>query len=185
MSNLKIPQGVQESSLLLNRPMTTNGLPGGDMNINGDGSSTPIDYYVEALENEKLLVARAMIHVVDFGTFDSGSYGNGITLTNGIQIFYRRGGIDLDVTNGLPVKTNVDWGRWCYDINISSFGIGNEALNARWSLTKYGTPWGIVLEEGDRLGVRLNDDLSGLVEQSIILEGVHLGTPNSAWTMIL
>jgi len=177
---------VQQNSLLLNRPMSSNGLPTGNLNINGVGSlGTPLDYYVEALAGERLLVARFAIHLVDGGTLDSGSYGNGIVITNGIQLFYRRSGVDLDITNGLPIKTNPDWGRWCYDTNRSSYGLGNETLDARWTLTKYGSKYGIILEEGDRLGIRLNDDLSGLVEQTIIAEGVHLGTPSPSWTSLL
>lgn len=177
---------IKPNQLLLNRPMSSNGLSDGDTNINPNASiGSPSDYFVEALSGERLLVARAMVHVVDSGSFDSGSYGNNISMTNGMQVFYRRSGVDLDVSNGLPIKTNVDWGRWCYDITISNFGAGNEALNARWTLTKYGHPYGIILEEGDRLGIRVRDNLSGLVEQTIILEGVHLGVPNINWTFTL
>jgi hypothetical protein len=185
MAQLSAEQAINNNALLLNRPMSTTGLPSGSMNINGDGSTTPIDYYIEALQNERLLVARVMVHIVDGGSFDAGSYGNGITLDNGMDLFYKRDGIKYKITDSLPIKTNVDWGRWCYDIAVSEFGQGNEALNARWTLTKYGTPYGIILEEGDQLGIRVNDDMSDLIEQTLILEGLHLGTPNSTWATIL
>lgn len=190
MSLLTASQAINDNALLLNRPFSSTGEPGDtETNINGDGSTTPVDYYLEALEGEKLLVSRLMVHVVDGGSFDSGSYGNGITLSNGMQVFYRRNIdgtlVDFDVTDGFPIKTNVDWGRWCFDLALSEFGSGNESLNARWTLTKYGTPYGIILNEGERLGIRVNDDMTGLIEQSIIAEGLHLGTPNPAWTVLL
>lgn len=170
------------AKLLLNRPMTTDGLPTGSNNLNGVGSiETPIDYFIEAQPGERLAIARVLIHIVDSGTFDSGSYGNGIVLTNGIQVFYKRGSITVDVTDGLPIKTNVDWGRWCFDMRKSDFGQGNECLIAKWSLSAYGGRFGIILDPGDRVGVRIRDDLSDLVEQTIIAEGVHHGIPSPAW----
>ena len=177
---------IQQNSLLFNRPMSSNGLPTGDTNIKGVASlGAPLDYYIEALEGERLLVSRFMIHIVDGGVIDSGTYGNGIILTNGIQLFHRRSGIDFDITGGMPIKINPDWARLCYDTRRSSYGSGNETLNARWTLTKYGTKYGIILEEGDRLGIRLRDNLSGLVEQTIIANGIHLGTPNPEWNLLL
>jgi len=182
----EIDNGITQNNLLVNRPMTTTGMSAGNRNINPNASlESPIDYFVEALPGERLSIARIMIHVVDSGSFDSGSYGNGITVPNGIQVFYRRNNIDIDVTGELPIKTNVDWSRWCYDLALSEFGGGNETLDARWSLNKYGTPYGIVLEEGDRLGVRIRDNLSGLVEQTIIAEGVHFGIPSQDWIRTL
>ena len=181
--------GIEQNSLLLNRPLSDNGLPiglSGNINIIGDGSSTPIDYYVEALEGERLAVARAIIHIVASGAVDSDKYGNLSALTNGIQLFYRRSGVLLDVSNGLPIKTNVGWGRWCFDAAPVIFSVGVAGVfQARWSFAKYGNPLGIVLEEGDRLGIRVNDNLSGLAEQTIVLEGVHLGIQNPQWTLIL
>ena len=178
-------QARNNNSFLLNRPFSSTGLRDGDTNMNGDGSTTPIDYYIEALEGERLLIARLVIHVVDGGTFDSGSYGNGITLTNGMQAFYERNGVKYNITDGYPIKTNVDWGRWCFDLSLSTFGSGNQSLNARWTLTNYGTPNGIILEEGDKLGIRVNDDMTDLIEQTIIAEGLHLCVPNSEWLEIL
>lgn len=180
---------VRQNSLLLNRPMSSNGLPDGNLNINGDASLvSPLDYYIEALEGETLLVARAIINILAATDIDAKEYGDiGGGLTNGIQVFYRLNGIDLNITNGLPIKINEDWGRWCYNSRPINIGPTNKTpvWQARWTLTKYGTPWGIVLNAGDRLGVRLRDDLSSLTEQTIVLEGVHLGIPNPAWTDLL
>ena len=180
---------VKQNSLLLNRPMSDDGLSTGSLNINANASLiSPSDYYVEALADETLLVARAIINIVAATDIDAKEYGDiSGGLTNGIQVFYRLNGVDLNITNGLPIKINEDWGRWCYDSRPINIGPTNKTpvWQARWTLTKYGTPWGIVLNEGDRLGVRLRDNLSTITEQTIVLEGVHLGIPNPNWTYIL
>jgi hypothetical protein len=166
-------------NFLLNRFASTNGLPSGTKSAIGNYSDAGVgqtDFYIEALDGEKLAVARVIIHVVDSGSFDSGAYGNGIILTNGIKFIYTRDGVELDVSNGYPIKTNVDWGRFCFDVNVSTYGAGNEALSSRWSFDKYGNP--IVLNKGDRLTIRFNDDFTDLVDQTFLFEGVHLGTPN-------
>ena len=169
---------LKSDRFLLNRFASDTGLPTGEKSAVGDYSVTPKDFYIEALEGERLSVARVIIHVVDSGSFDSGSYGNGITLTNGIQFIYERNGVQFNVSNGFPIKTNVDWGRYCYDVNISTYGAGNEALNARWTFSKYGNP--LILNKGDKLILRLSDDFSGLVEHTFLFEGVHLQEPNPA-----
>ncbi len=43
-------QAINDNSLLLNRPYSDTGLPTGNTNIIGDGSTDPIDYYLEALQ---------------------------------------------------------------------------------------------------------------------------------------
>ena len=104
-------------------------------------------------------------------------------MTNGIQLFYydTEEDVTLDITDGLPIKRNVDWNRWCYDGNLSSFGQGDNAYTVRWTFSKYGSP--VILNQGDRIGVRINDDLTDLIEHTIIAEGVHLGTRNPAWVV--
>jgi hypothetical protein len=177
-----MPSGdVEQESLVFNRPVSDNGLPAGNKNLIGN-YATPTDFYVKALPGERLVISRVVVHVVDSGTFDSGSYGNGIVLTNGIKLVLNRASDgERDLTMGFPIKTNIDWARFCHDVLLSSFGIGNEGLSARWSFWKYGQRYGIVLEEGDLIGFRLNDDFSGLVEHTMFFEGVHLGTPSPSW----
>ena len=184
---------VKQNSLLLNRPLSATGLPpvgaasSSDILITGDGSSTPIDYYIEALDGECLACARAIVQVIAATDISTGEYGDQTALTNGIQVFYKRSGVTLDVTNGLPVKTNEHWGRWCYDSRPAVIGPtqNSPSWSSRWSFTKYGHPYGVVLEEGDQLGLRIRDNLTGLSEHTVIIQGIHLGTPNSSWTKTL
>lgn len=180
---------IYQDTFLLNRAFSDNGLSSGSKIINGDGSSTPKRYYVEALNGEKLAVARLIIYI-NCGDNDvvAGGYGNLAELTNGIQIFYKKDGVSLDVTDGLPIKSHEDWGRWCFDAEpIGGYGAQNRTpyFRARWTLTKYGKSDGLVLNQGDQLGVIVNDNLSALHEQTIIAEGLHLAKQNPNWLKVI
>lgn len=187
MAEKTAKQAINSNALLLNRPFSSTGLPGAvAVNINGNGSVTPIDYYCEALEGERLMIARIIVNIKASGNIATGEYGDiAGGLANGIDLFYRTNGVILNVTDGLPVKINEDWGKWCYDARINAIGATTNIFQARWTLTRFGTPYGIILEEGDRLGVRVNDNLSTLSEQTIVAQGLHLGTPNPAWADVL
>lgn len=184
-----------QNSLLVNRPLSATGLPpvgsasASDILIMPNASLvSPVDYYVEALEGERLLIARVIVDIIantDIDVLEYGDIGGG--LTNGIQIFYRRSGITIDVSGKLSIKYNEHWGRQNYDSEPVLIGptLKSPVWKSRWTFTRYGNPYGIILEEGDRIGVRIRDDLSSLLEHTIFAEGTHLGTPNPAWTTIL
>lgn len=170
--------GLSPSSngLLFIRPMTLNGVVKGTTNQAVDGSSTHQDFYVEAGidAGEIILVTRLMVQVTDTGSFDSGSYGNGL------QFFHRKNGLDLDATGILPIKLNTDWSLYAYDTRVDTFGSGPEVLSARFTFAKLNGK-GLRLNPGDRIGVRVRDDLSGIVTQTIMAEGAHLNSPDPAW----
>jgi hypothetical protein len=177
-----------DTRLVFHRPMSDTGLPTGNINLKGNGSPvSPIDYYVEALSGERLSCARMIVHILAATDVDVGKYGDLAALTNGVLVFYKRNGVKYNWSNGLPIKVNEDWGRWCYDSNDVSIGPTGKTpfWQARWTFKKYGTPSGVVLETGDQIGLRVQDNLSGLAEQTIIVEGYHLGVPSSTWDNIL
>lgn len=185
---------IRQDSLLLNRPFSATGLPpvgapsASDILIKPNASiGSPVDYYVEALAGERLLVAMAIVNISAATDIGAGEYGNLTALTNGIQLFVKINGVLLDVSDGLPLKINEDWGRWNFDSRPVTIGPTNKTpvWQARWDLIKYGSPYGLILEEGGQLGVRIRDNLSGLTEQTIIAEGVHLGVPSPSWTILL
>ena len=151
----------------------------GYININGDYSDASegvTDFKITAMPGFFYTINRILVSVRDSGSFDSGSYGNGITLINGINIIngatINGTPIEYNITEPHPIKVNPDWGTYCYDSNISSYGSGNEQLNARWTLAHSGRP---VILDGDieeYIAVRVNDDLSGLVGQWIQAQGL-------------
>ena len=128
--------------------------------------------YIQPPSGEVFHVHRLLVFVQDAGTFDSGSYGNGITLTNGIAVRVQNNeGTYSDLTAGLPVKINPHWKRLCYDVDISTYGQGDEAMGARWTFSKAGHPIRLDGGSGDRLEVLLDDDFTGLIDHTFLVQG--------------
>lgn len=156
----------------LDRYLDTNGDGTGTKNAVGDYSSATEIFYIQPPAGVVYRVARMLVFVQDVGTFDSGSYGNGITLASGIEI---RVADDIetisDMTDGNPVKVNPHWARLCYDTAHSSYGSGNESLAARWTFTKAGPYIRLDGDNNERLEVVLNDNFSGLVDQAFLVQG--------------
>lgn len=145
----------------------------GITNANVDGSSSPIVFKLAARESEDGLdVNRLIAFARDNGSFDSGSYGNGISMTSGItlKIYNSDDSQYLDLLDGKPIKANVDWKRASYDITVSEFGSGSEAMSIRWTFSKAGEP--IKLRGGRYIGVSINDDLTALQEHTFQFQGV-------------
>lgn len=183
---------VHQNTSSFQRPLSSNGLPSGNINIGVDGSVTPQEFYIEALEGERLAVARVMISIRSATNININEYGDQSQLTNGIRPYFQAAagllaGQKIDLLYPLAIRRNEDWGRWCFDSVPIPIGPtqNTQTWQARWTLTKYGNPFGIVLEEGDRIGVIVSDDISSLTEHTIVGEGIQLGITNSIWVNII
>jgi len=165
-----IPNGRQ----YLNRTLDTVGNGSGTKNAIGDYSGGGLEtFFIAPPATQTFLITRFLPQVVDAGSFDAASWGNGITLANGVKVAVVRGSTDeIDLTDANTLKTNADWGRVCFDVFVSTWGVGNEYLHARWSFFKGGVP-GLYLHgaHSDKLVVTLNDDMSDLVAQYFAVQG--------------
>ncbi len=116
-------------------------------------------------------LGRVIIHLTDAGSFDADSYGNGITLTNGINVTLRDTDDTLLATlTPSPIKTNGQWAGQCHDFSTHTFGTGNNHASVRWTFNKY-TPGGIRLLPGQHLDIEFEDDYSGLITHMYLFEG--------------
>lgn len=173
---------TRNSDPIFNRHLTSDGLVTGSHNANVDGSVTPVDYIMECMPGEIIRIARLLVLITDTGSFDSGGYGNGPVLTNGITLWVQyAGGVKVDFLNGDTIKKNVDWDGFCYDVDPSSYGSGDEALAVRWSMDKFNNGLGMTLLSGDKVGIRINDNMTNLVEQKFLIQGVQLGKTDPGW----
>ncbi len=154
------------------RLLDTNGDGTGSANANGDYSVTQGIHYIEAPAGQAYYLERMLVTIKDVGAPDAGSYGNSITLTNGIGVRVRDASDTLvvDLTAQKKVKTNGDWSTLCYDVQVVDFGTGDDYVAVRWTFAKSGLP--IILRPGYKLEVTLDDDLTGLVEHSFNVQGV-------------
>ena len=154
--------------------LDANGDGTGATTANGNYSDAGVgvtQFYYEATNYAE--IERMIIYVEDTVGFAAADYGS-ITgnLTNGIslKVFDTNGTTELlDLTAGLPVKSNAGWARTCYDAQLLEWGAGNEMLLARWTFSKAGDS--INLLPGQRLAVVMNDDLTGLVDHNFMIQG--------------
>lgn len=133
--------------------------------MNVDGSSTPQVFKLKPRSGEYAIeLHKAVVYVEDAGTFDSGSFGNGISLTNGISlaIYDSNDNVVLDLMAGKNITTNPHWGSLCERLELSSYGAGNESLTAHFDFNT--TMPCLYIGPNQYLGITIADDLTGLVD---------------------
>lgn len=154
-------------------PMRLDGT--GTINANGDYSAAPVQFYVtNPYPDKKIHLTRLLVLVQeDAGSIDSDTYGNGLILTNGIKGFFYDAELDTNIYETDPelvVFKNPDWGAFAgVDVDIQNYGNGADALLVRITFTKMGGE--IILNPGDKFGVVLEDNFSGLARQVFNCQG--------------
>lgn len=152
---------------------------GAAVTFTDDGTGThtmenPFRFYAEAQTGEILRIASLLVHIEDAATWDAAEYGNlGSALSVGIAVHTEdaNDATLIDLTDSDPVKSNADWGKFCYDTAYVAFGAGNDFLQAWWRFAENGIP--IRLAAGERFVVTLNDDVDGLAAHSFVIQGYN------------
>lgn len=164
--------------ILFGEYASTDGHGGGTTNWNGDYSSTAMSALVKPPTGTEFVVHRLIATFEDTTGMQAQEYGNlGAALTNGIAIkVYTTAGNagkieTMDLTDGLPIKTNAHWSRISYDVDIKTWGAGNELLVCRYTFARHGK--GIHLNADDEIAIEFNDDLRGLLSHHFLFQG-HL-----------
>jgi len=152
------------------RFLTTNGDGTGTVNANLDFSGAPVDFFIQPAVNETLIINQATVHIADTGPVDAGFYGNGIVLANGIEILLTQGPIVLlDITASFKIFTNGDWAQYAFEANTTDFGAGINYVHVLFTFA------GITAKprifQNQQLRIRLNDDFTGLVTHSFLVQG--------------
>lgn len=137
----------------------------------GDYSSTEKKFIITPPEGEVYFLHRMIVHIRDAGNLDTNSYGNMITLADGIQLKIENSSEveQLDLLNGITIKNNGDWQMFSHDAQLSTFGTGDQILSIRWTFSRAGAA--LKLANGDRLVAILNDDFSDLVAHHFMIQG--------------
>jgi len=148
----------------------------GTTNFNGDYSGAEEQAILKPLAGQRLIVVRLIVMVADTSGMQPDEYGNlGAALGTGIEIkhFDADGTTVLnDMTGGVPVTTNGDWGALCYDVNRLAWGNSptNEYLLVRWTFQRAGIE-GIMLTPDQSIRVLFNDSLVGLLDHRFMFQG--------------
>lgn len=152
----------------------------GNKNFNGDYSLGQEIAYFNGFRNdtndlsETCEVHRMIISYEDTAGMQAEEYGNlAAALTNGIEIkLIDDDGTIIDLTDGIPIKTNAQWGQLCYDVDVKSWGSGNELLVARWTFSKAGGPLTVNPSKNVQLAVYLDDNFTGLLSHYFMVQGI-------------
>ena len=149
---------------------------------NGTGDTEAIGDYSVVATSFKITdttgwgsIERLIVMIEDTGSFDSGLYGNGLGLTNGIRVYVKNVSDEvLQELTSFPILTNGDWAGHCHDFNHFNWGSGNEVASIRWTFSKSGQPALIKFDHGEYLEVLLNDDFSNLVKHRFTVQGKYV-----------
>ena len=152
-------------------------------NANGDYSGALTEFIAAPSEDEVWAISTLRIQIVDAGTMDSGSYGNGITLTNGIRVIQTfdpdaspAADGQINFTPNFPVIDNGDWSRYTGNFTLANYGSGAEYLSWDYHLPQIVR---LIGKKRQRLGVLLNDSFTGLIRQTFtVLGAIQQGGPN-------
>lgn len=159
----------------LARFLDTDGDGGGTKDAASDYSDVGAgltEFKLAPAAGERFLIHDLHIHYDDTGLFDSGKFGNSITISNGVVVQVKNAsGVIIDITDGVPCTTNADWLRYCHEVHHLNMGQGNEMLTAYFSFGKHGTSLRLDGDAGEYLAVILHDDFSGLAEMYFYAEG--------------
>lgn len=152
------------------RHLDTVGDGTGSIDGNGNYSVTPRKLKLTAAS--ELDLHRMMVEIRDTGAFSAEKYGALAELTNGVKVeaIDADDNVLIDLLDGTPIKSNAEWGANCYDVDLKTWGAGDEFVLVRWTFAKAGAP--LTLHAGESLQVTLQDDLSGLVEHHFLVQGV-------------
>ena len=145
-------------------------------NAVGDYSQGGAVFTIQPPAGEDWSIARVLIGMEARGELDSGGYGDGRALKNGVMMSYTMNGKQVDLFP-FRVRRNAQYGLICFDVKDLQFGAGidnNSVLPARYSFFRSGQPIILKSETGDRIDVHLEDDLRGLVEHRFLFHGYKL-----------
>jgi hypothetical protein len=154
----------------------------GSIEMDVDGSVTPVDFTIEALQDRTITIKSLFITIVDAGATLS-SFGNIGSLTNGLDFEWNTQDFGV-VTIANEIQSNFDLislggGQPAFGDSGNAFKaqnvVGNEEAYISFvDFEKiFGFQYGIPLRRGtkDKLVFRINDDITGVTQFRAIAFG--------------
>jgi hypothetical protein len=141
------------------------------IDLNVDGSVTPVEFHIRPNVGVKWDITRVMFYIEGTGTMDSGLFGDIAALTNGV-VLRKKDGTYKNIFN---VKSNGDFANRAYDISYDSRApAGTSAVRVRRSFGGQDKNGVVVRLDGtslDELEILVQDNLTGLVNFYVIAQG--------------
>jgi hypothetical protein len=147
----------------------------GSTNANGNYIASARTFSIKPV-GEQVFYLNRMIFEIEDSAVRADDYGAITTVSIGVDVIQLRNTtVTTQVLTPLKPTKVADWGAYCYDIDVKTWGAGNEFLVGRWTFGNAGIPIILHAKDNDRLEIRLNDDFSGLVEHRFQVQGVRVG----------
>lgn len=167
------------SQLTLNRPVDNVFAAGSDvteieliMNVLGT-LANPISYKLEPQATERWQLTRMMITMLDGSAMDDGKFGGLDELANGVVVRQSTDGVIRTLSYW---QSNSDMKDDMFDVTYSDKAPAGEfGLSARWTFTRAEFVVDLDGAAGDFLEVLIQDDLQGLIDFRIKVQGRLFG----------
>lgn len=155
--------------------LSSNGDGTGTVHATGNYSVTPLTLKITPPEGKVYRIHSMSLVVEDNGGFNSGYYGNGIVLTNGISFKLRDelGAVVSDFTNGEPIKTTGLMAHFFDRLEYINYGTGDEVVRASINFLQTMGDF-VELRYGETLEVTFNDNFTGLIHHDVVAHGYIL-----------
>jgi hypothetical protein len=127
---------------------------------NAISSTVPLTFYLQPPAGSTYNITRLIAVIEDSAVSDATKYG-AVTITNGVTIRRVSGSSIITLTDGVAIKTNTQWARFC---EVRTVTTQLQAICELEGLRLNG-------DRSERLEVVLNDDFSGLDGHYFMVQG--------------
>lgn len=132
-------------------------------------------YKVQPPANEVWDLHSSTLHVEDNAKLSIATYGNGITLVNGIDLRVANDTGSRTLLGGQTIKELTHWQRYLNPADFRDFGNDGETYTIRADFLITGEPIRLVGADNARIEIVLNDNFTGLVSHTAFFTGVKVG----------
>lgn len=145
----------------------------GSISQNIDGSSTPVEFFIQPPVNEKYRLKRMNIHAIDGNWNDAANYGAlGTALPVGIRVYKKNdSGIIKEYTSNFKIKRSHDWALLAGADSTNIGGSGADPLIIRWTFASGYSDIMLDGSKNERLVILISDNLTGLTDQISVVQG--------------
>jgi len=153
------------------RPVTDDGTILGASSLAINGSLTPVEFWIQPTSIEFMTIEQINVVISDVGGPAATDYGNlSGPLANGLQFF-----VDLVIGKSdlVPVclHSNQELVLISSTFDVSDFAAGSRVLKYRDLLNEYSVGFELDGSRDEKLGVRVQDDLSALGVHRCFIKG--------------
>ena len=134
---------------------------GSSMDMNVDGSTTPVSFRVTAPAGKSVHLERVLFMIED-GAIRLNRFGGTAVLSNGltIKLFDENDNELIDFLDGATIKRLGDFTLIAGTDNVAAAASGDDTWTCRWTISKAGSP--LFMQAGHYLEVLVQDNLSSV-----------------------